>query len=181
MHDHTPPPSFVKDLVAYDPALRCRWGKHTALWFVERKMAVRNPAWLAERPLNPFGQSKRAKDLWAGWRDGYCHVLSVHPSLLHWQTVAPELARSDREQAGSWDALNRRIEDADAAMDQQRERALTNWSEAAASEGADRLMWLEGHRQATPMSPSGVESSDAVEQHPDGFMVRVRKGVHRDD
>lgn len=172
-----PPASFVKDLTAYDRLLRVRWGRHSERWLIERKLAVRNPAWLAERPLNPFGGGRRQKDLWEGWKEGYVHILSVHPSLLNWQTVAPELVRTDREQAGSWEALTQRLEAADEAMEQARERTLKNWSEDHSKEGADRLMWLEGHRHAMPHDPSGVEPSDHVEAH-EGFTVRVRKGQH---
>jgi hypothetical protein len=174
----TPDPSFVRALTAYDAKLRVRFGVHTGLFLIERKMALRNPAWLAERPLNPFGRGARAKDLWAGWRAGYCHVLSVHPSLLYWSQVAPELARTDREQAGSWQALTDQLEAVDAQMEAERQRTLTNWSESAAKDAADHLMVLEGHTVFTPPDPSGVLPSDRVEQHPDGFVVRVRKGAH---
>ena len=173
----TPDPSFVRELTAYDPLLRCRWAPHMQTWIIERKMAPRNPAWLAERPLNPFGTGKRAKDLWAGWKEGYVHVLSVHPSLLAWSIVAPALATSDREQAGSWEALNRRMAEVDEAHDAQVERAVTTWSKQAAGEAADRIMWLDGHRQAMPHEPSGVASADTVEQR-EGFTVRIRKGTH---
>jgi hypothetical protein len=169
----TPDPSFVRDLTAYDPRLRCRWARHAETWFIERKLEARNPAWRAERPLNPFGTSKRKKDLWEGWREGYVHVLSVHPSLLHWRTVAPALAESDREQAGSWQALADQMDAADAAMDAARERTLTNWSEAASKDAADHLYWQQGHTigLAPPPAPVG-------ERHPDGFLVRIRKGDH---
>ena len=173
----TPDPSFVRDLHAYDAKLRVRWARHSAMWFIERRMEVRNPAWLAERPLNPFGVGKRKKDLWEGWREGYVHVLSVHPSLLNWQTVAPALASTDREQAGSWQALGDKMDAVDASLDAQRERTVANWSEAAAKDGADALLWNFGHTLATPTDPSGVIPSDTVEQR-DGFVIRTRKGAH---
>lgn len=176
-HHPTPEPSFVADLAAYDASLRCRWGVHSQRWLIERKMPPRSPAWLAERPLNPFGTGPRAKDLWAGWREGYVHVLSVDPSLLHWRLVAPALAETDRQQAGSWEALNRQMDAVDAQADAQRQRTVDTWVEAASHEAADRLMWLEGHTQAMPHEPSGVVPSDAIEPH-DGFTVRIRKGRH---
>lgn len=174
----TPDPSFVRDLAAYDPKLRVRWAKHTETFMIERRMEVRNPAWLAERQLNPFGVGKRKKDLWEGWRAGYVHVLSVHPSLLNWQTVAPVLASTDREQAGSFQALADQMDAADAAMDAERERTVKNWSESAAKDAASRLFWLEGHTVATAHEESGVIPSDTVERHPDGFVIRTRKGAH---
>lgn len=174
----TPDPSFVRDLTAYDPLLRVRWGRHSERWLIERKMAVRNPAWLAERPLNPFGPGKRKKDAWEGWRQGYVLVMMVDPRLLHWQMVGPELARTDREQAGGWEALNQQIEAADAKLEAEREQAVKNWSESAAKDAADALQWGFGHRIATPVDPSGVIPSDTVEQHPDGFVIRTRKGAH---
>ncbi len=173
----TPEPSFVKDLTAYDAKLRVRWGRHSERWLIERRLELRNPAWLAERPLNPFGVGKRKKDLWEGWRDGYVHVLSVHPSLLNWQSVAPALASTDRELAGSWEALNQQIEAADARLEAERTQTVQNWSEAAAHDAADHLFWQEGHTVATPHDPSGVEPSDTVEQR-DGYLVRTRKGAH---
>jgi len=172
----TPPRSFVKDLAAYDPALRVRWAKHMGKWLIERKLELRNPAWLAERPLNPFGHSPRAKDLWQGWRQGYVHVLTVPRELLAWSVVAPHLAAVDREQAGSWEALIQRIEEADAKLEAERARNVVNWAEATAGEAADTIMWREGHRVATAHAPSGVASSDRVETH-EGFTVRVRKGA----
>ena len=177
MSTPNPDPSFVRDLAAYDPALRVRWARHAEMWFIERKMALRNPAWLAERPLNPFGVGKRKKDLWEGWRDGYVHVLSVHPTLLNWQTVAPALASTDRELAGSWEALNQQMEAVDARLEAERERTVANWSAERASDAADHLFWQEGHTVATPHEASGVTPSDTVEAH-EGFTVRTRKGAH---
>ena len=174
----TPDPSFVKDLTSYDPLLRVRWAKHSEVWFIERKLQVRNPAWLAERPLNPFGHGPRKKDLYEGWRQGYVHVLSVHPTLLHWQTVAPALASTDRELAGSWKNLADRMDAADAKLEAEREQTMKNWSESAAKDAADALQWGFGHRIATPVDPSGVIPSDTVEHHPDGFLIRTRKGAH---
>jgi hypothetical protein len=171
------PDSFVKDLKAYDPKLRCRWGTHCERWIIERKVEIRNPAWRAERPINPFGQNKRAKDLWAGWREGYLCVLMVDRTLLNWQTVAPELARTDRERAGSWEAVNRAIEAADAVMEQQRERSVANWHESASLDAADALQWREGNYIATPMTPSDVRPMDTLELR-EGYTVRVRKGQH---
>lgn len=174
----TPDPSFVRDLQAYDPKLRVRFGKHSERWIIERKMEVRNPAWLAERPLNPFGPGKRKKDAWDGWRQGYVVVMMVDPSCLNWQMVAPQLARTDLEQAGSWEAINQQIEAADAKLEAERERTVKNWSESAAKDAADALQWGFGHTVATAHEASGVIPSDTVEQHPDGFVIRTRKGAH---
>ena len=129
-HHPTPEPSFVADLAAYDASLRCRWGVHSQRWLIERKMPPRSPAWLAERPLNPFGTGPRAKDLWAGWREGYVHVLSVDPSLLHWRLVAPALAETDRQQAGSWEALNRQMDAVDAQAVQRAQTRELAFDEA---------------------------------------------------
>jgi len=173
-----PPPSFVKDLTAYDASLRVRWGAHTERWFIERKMPERNPAWTSERPLNPFGTNARARDLWAGWKEGYVLVMMVHPDVLHWRMVAPALADTDLHQAGSFEALNRKLDAADAAVEAERERTLQNWSASHALDAADALQWGFGHRVATAHEESGVVPSDRVEQHPDGFTIRTRKGAH---
>ncbi|HJQ65353.1 MAG TPA: hypothetical protein VJ816_03195 [Gemmatimonadales bacterium] len=165
----TPDPSFVKDLQAYDAKLRVRWGRHTERWIIERKVPDRDPAWRAERPINPFGTNKRAKDLWAGWREGYVCVMLVHPSLLNWRTVAPELAASDSQHAGSWEALADRMDAADAAMEAERMRTVTNWSESASKAGADHLFWQQKHTIAVTQ-PTPYEA-----RHPDGFIVRTRR------
>lgn len=169
MSTPNPDPSFVKDLHAYDPKLRVRWGTHTERWIIERQMPPRDPAWRAERPLNPFGTNKRAKDLWAGWKQGYLCVMLVDRALLNWRTVAPELAKSDREQAGSWQALADQMDAADAAMDAERERAMTNWSESASKDAADHLYWQQKHTVAMAPAPESVESRE-------GYTVRVRRG-----
>ena len=118
-----PPEGFAADLRAYDGLLRCRWGVHTGLWQIERRMRERSPAWLAEKP-SPW-KSKRGLDLWEGWKEGYVHVLSVHPDLLTWRLVVEELAQADFHRRGGLEAMNRMLDEAEEAWDRSTDRAET--------------------------------------------------------
>ena len=164
----TPDPSFVADLRAYDPRLRVRWALHSARWFIERELPPRNPQWISERP-NPFGRSARAKDLWEGWRDGYVHVLSVDQADLHWSIVAPVLTEQDSQQAGGFDALNRKMDEAEAAWERHADGATRDWAEQASYDAYDHLAWREG-RRVSLHQPAAVDIP-----HPDGFVIRDRR------
>ena len=164
----TPDSSFVKDLAAYDPRLRVRFGRHTERWLIERHLPERNPAWVAERP-NPFGRSPRAKDLWEGWRDGYVHVLTVDRALLNWQTVAPALAEADVQQAGSWAALNHKMDEAETAWEAALDRERQDWTQQASYDAYDHMAYFEGRRIAL------YNPEPQTEVHPDGFLIRDRR------
>lgn len=183
-----PPPEFVRDLTAYDATLRCRWAPRwptertdthdgVGLWVIEKslKNEPRLLAFLAGRP-NPW-KSPRGFDLYDGWKDGYDHVMSVHPDLLHWSIVQPRLAEFDKHRMDGWKDLNRRLDEIAEQEEAAADRQIANWSEAAASEAFNRLQWLQGNRVAltTPTHP-GLPPEE-VEQH-DGFVVRVRKRLH---
>jgi len=139
-------PGFLKDLRAYDPCLRVRWGRHTQRWLIERKLAPRNPQFLAETP-NPWG-SPRGLDLYEGFKEGYVHVMSVHPDLLAWRLVAPELARCDAERAGGFEALNAELDAAEERWQAAIDRERRNFCEAAAKESYEDLTWAQGRRIA---------------------------------
>jgi hypothetical protein len=162
----TPDPSFVRDLKAYDPLLRVRYGIHTEKWILERKMPTRSPQYLAERPASE--RSARAKDLALGWAQGYVHVLSVDPSLLAWHHVAPALRDADLHFAGSWKALNQRLDDAEAAWYAAKDREQTDWAQQASYEAFDHLGYLEKRRV------SMAQPEERVEQH-EGYVVRDRR------
>ena len=156
----TPMPGFVKDLRSYDPNLRVRWGEHTRMWIIEHKLRPRNPQWVSERPA-PWG-SPRGLDLWEGWKDGYVHVLSVHPDLLAWSVVAPELARCDAERAGGFEALNQELDAAEAAWEAEVTRERKTWLEGASREFHDQLAWKEGRRVAVPVEVAEVVKGDGT-------------------
>lgn len=139
-------PGFIRDLRAYDRLLRVRWAEHQGVWFIERKLPPRNPQFLAEQK-NPWG-SPRGLDLFDGWKDGYVHVLSVHPDLLAWSVVAPELARCDSQRAGSFDKLNAELDAAEAAWEAEQARTRKTWLEGASRETHDLLAWRQGRRVA---------------------------------
>lgn len=145
MTNPTPPREFVSALRSFDSTLRVRWGVRTSLWIIERKMPPRHKQLLAERP-NPW-HSARGLDLYDGWRDGYLHVMNVHPSLLNHRVFA-ELATCDTWRLGGMDALTRRLDEIEEAEEKAADREIHNFNEAAAKEMHDRLAWLQGRRVA---------------------------------
>ena len=171
------PRSFVARLSAFDPELRVVWAPRVKTWFIERRLPERHRQLLAERP-NPF-KGARGKDLYDSWRQGYVHVLSVPPDLLD-ERVFDALAEADAWRQGGFEAINRRLDAEREAEEQQADRAIAHWSEAAASEAYDRLMWLQGNRVAVHPSQAERGSPDTVEVH-EGFTVRVRKGQHQEE
>ena len=143
----TPPREVVAALQRYDPDLRLRWGVRTALWIIERRMPERHKDLLAERP-NPW-KSPKGFDLYDGWKEGYVHVLSVHPSLLD-ARVFDALREADAWRQGGFEGLNRKLNDAEAQWEAEKDRAIQNWNEGAAREAHDRLAWLQGRRVPVP-------------------------------
>ena len=156
----TPMPGFVASLRGYDPALRVRWATHQAAWFIERRLRERQPQWVREKP-SPWG-SPRGLDLWEGWKDGYVHVLSVHPDLLAWSVVAPELARCDAERAGGFEALNQELDTAEAAWEAEVARERKTKLESMSREFHDQLAWKEGRRVAVPVEVAEVVKGDGT-------------------
>lgn len=148
----TPMPGFVRSLKGYDSKLRVRWATHMATWFIERKLpGERHPQWFAERP-SPWGTSKRSLDLWEGWKDGYVHVLSVPPDLLHWRLVQEELVRCDAERAGGFAALNAELDAEEAKWQAAVDRERRNFLESASRASHDDIAWADGRRVAVPVS-----------------------------
>jgi hypothetical protein len=141
----TPPSDFVAKLERFDASLRLRWGSRTQLWIVERKMPPRHKQLLSERP-SPW-KSERGLDLYDGWRDGYVHVISVHPTMLD-ERVFDALREADTWRQGGMEALAQKLDDLDAAEEAQTDRAVKNFVESAASEAYDRLKWLQKERVA---------------------------------
>lgn len=141
------PREFVSALRAFDPDLRIRWAVRTSLWFIERKLPERHRQLLSERP-NPW-KSEKGFDLYDGWKDGWVHILSVHPSLLD-HRVFHELAAADSHRQGGFEAINRRLDEAEAQWEKDTDKTIDNWNEAAAKESHDRLAWLQGRRVAVP-------------------------------
>lgn len=148
MADPLKPPSFVRDLHNYDAALRLRWGVHQAVWIIERKMEPRHKRYLAEQP-NPF-KNPRGLDLAEGWRQGYVHVMNVHPDLLSWATVVPHLANADLWRHGSTEAMNRACDEAEAAEERAADQQVDDYVSSAARDAADRFAWLGKRRISVP-------------------------------
>ena len=170
----TPPAGFVSELYAYDAALRVRWATRTKCWFIERKLPERHRQLEAEKP-NPF-KSPKGFDLYDGWRDGYVHVLTVHPSMLD-QRVFEALADADSWRQGGMAGINQKLDAQDAAWEAEKDKEVAAWNQAAANEAHDRLAWLLGNRVV--VHPSEPEPADVIEAH-EGFTVRLRTARHRE-
>ena len=170
-----PLPEFVRDLTAYDPLLRARWAFRQGLWYVERKTPERLLQKLAGRP-NPW-KSPRGHDLYDGWKEGYCHVLTVGPDDLNWPFVQERLVFADLHYYDRIEDVNRRLDALDEAQQQAEDRKIANWVEAATNEAYDVLQWRYGNRIAMTEPARPGYPADQVEQH-DGFVVRDRRVVH---
>jgi len=142
-----PPREFVSALRAFDPELRIRWAQRTSLWFVERKLPERHRQLLSERP-NPW-KSPRGFDLYDGWKEGWVHVLSVHPTLLD-HRVFDVLAAADSYRQGGFEGINRQLDEAVAKWEHDTDREIKNWNESASKEAAERMPWLQGRRVVVP-------------------------------
>lgn len=166
-----PPSGFVADMRSYDPALRCRFGTRLGLWIIERKLPERHKQLLAEKP-NPH-KSSRGLDLWDGWREGYIHVMNVHPDLLSWTLVVEELRKADIQALGGIEALNRALDADEEAWERDTDQTIKNFTQGAASDTWDRLAWLDGRRVTVPnLEPVPPRFKETAE---DGFTVRLRR------
>jgi hypothetical protein len=166
-----PPTGFVSQLKQYDDKLRIRWGVRTKHWIIERQMPPRHRQLLLERP-NPY-TSARSQDIYDGWRDGYLHVLSVHPTMLD-QRVFQHLADADAWRQGGFEAVSRAMDRDQEAWEQTTDKQIQDWTVDASKEAHDRLQWLLGNRVALTMIPDEDLPIESVEQH-DGFRVRTRR------
>jgi hypothetical protein len=147
----TPPSSFVKDLRAYDPLLRVRWGRHTQMWVIERKMREQNPQYVAERPAE-WSRSARRRDLWEGWREGHVNVMFVHRDLLG-TPVFEALAECDTYRHGGFERYAAKLDAADEAWERSKDRDIQTYTEAAAYDFHDSLAWREGRKIQVPGEP----------------------------
>lgn len=164
------PRDTVEALRRYDPRLRLRWAVRTHVWFIERQMPPRSRAYLSEKP-NPF-RSPKGLDLFDSWREGYVHVMTVHPDLVgNLPLVLRHLAEADSYRQGSFDALNRRLDEAELGWRAKGDSAVATFVEQATSEAFDRLRWrpaTAGDRRAPEVQRTEVH---------EGFVVHVRKGL----
>jgi hypothetical protein len=169
----TPPPSIERDLALYDPRLRLRWGPHTALWYLERKMDARHPQLEKERP-NPGGTSPRWRDIWPGWKDGYAVVMAIHPSRCTTRIILEALRSTDLHALGGTDALNRRLDAIQEEEDKRLDRELDTFVEAGSRELFDRCQWVGKRKIQVPNDDVTVERITPVIQH-EGFTVLDRR------
>ena len=143
----TPEASLVKEIQAYDPKLRMRWARHSQKWLIEHYSPCQDQR-LANALPPPDNAPSMRKDLWEGWKEGYLHVLTVPVEMAHWKFIAPELARADSWRQGGWTVVNNRLDKEAELLDQQADRKIDNYVEAATDDAYERLAWLEGRRVA---------------------------------
>ncbi len=168
-----PPASIVKDLRAYDNGLRLRWSTRRSLWMVEKKLDFRHPCIEKERPAS-IGKSSVSQDLWDAAREGYVHVLSIHPSLLRSEVILAALRSTDLNYHGSWKAINRRLDAIQEAEDKALDRQLDTFVEAGSRELYDRDQWVGKRKIQVPNDEVSVERITPVVQA-DGFTIRDRR------
>lgn len=161
----TPPREFVSALRSFDPALRVRWMARTKMWVIERRMEPQMRTYLTEKPAaNPWN-SDRSKDLFDGWRDGYVHVMAVHPSLLD-HRVFGHLEKADAWRQGGMAALAQQIDAEDEAREKAFERDRHNWHEGAGKDLFETIAWDEGRRVAV---------AETITEEREGFTVVDRR------
>lgn len=171
----TPPGSLVKAVRAHDPTLRVRWAVASKQWFIEERMPERHPDFLAE--LKPPADDPVAFDRYEAMRAGYYPRFTVPREAIH-QTdrVMASLRQWDAATAGGFAAINRTLDDAQAAWQAAREKERNDYTLTRAEAAADHMLWQAGHRLATSDMAGGA-TSDTVEQR-EGYVVTVRKGQH---
>lgn len=172
----TPPASLVRALHAYDDFLRCRWAKASQQWFIERRMPVRHPDFLAE--LRPPPDNTLAFDRSEGLKAGYFPLFTVPAAAIHQtERVMASLRVWDAETQGSFRAINQRLDAAHEAWEAERVKERESFSADHAVAAYEHVQWLAGHTIATSDMAEGAETSDAVEPR-EGYSVRIRKGQH---
>jgi hypothetical protein len=169
-----PPYSVVRDLAAYDKDLRLRWSTRRDLWMVEKKLEMRHPSVEKERP-NLIGKSAVSQDLFDAARDGYVHILDIHPSLLRSEIILGALRSTDLNFHGSWAAINRRLDEIQAAEDAALDRQLDTFVEAGSREIYDRDQVLGGRKIYVPNKDVPAPPVITPVVQGDGFVIRDRR------
>ena len=164
-----PPADLVADLKQFDPTLRIRWGGYTQMWFIERQMPSLHIQYLREKP-NPY-KSPRGLDVYAGWKEGFLHVLTVAPELITNKPLIFETLRScDSWRVGGMEKLSQELDRIHVHEEGQVDRAIETWNQSASREMHDQLQWRLGNRISMRPDPTGITSTDQVEHH-EGFTV----------
>ena len=164
----TPDAGLVRELQAYDPQLRIRWGRHSEKWIIESHRPCKDQR-LAQCAAPPDDAAAIKKDLYEGWKDGYLHVLTVPRELAYWRFIAPELARMDSWRQGGFEKINDQLDQDAVDWEKAADKRVDNYVEDATSEAYERLAWLQGRRVAVtrpeqPLVDTGL-----------GFKMRDRR------
>jgi hypothetical protein len=166
----------VKALRAHDPSLRCRWARASRQWFIEERMPARHPDFVAE--LAPPDDDPVKFDRWESLQAGYYPRFTIpREAICQTERVMAGLRQFDAATAGSFKAINRRLDAEQDAWDAARRKRNADFVDDRAGDAWDLIQWRAGHRLTTSDMTEGAETSDAVEQR-EGYTVRVRKGQH---
>ncbi len=139
-------------------------------------MPARHPEFVAE--LKPPDNDPVYFDRWESLQAGYYPRFTVpREAICQTERVMASLREWDAATAGSFKAINRRLDAEHATWEAARVKERCAWVEERTNDVYDRVQWLSGSRLTTSDMTEGAETSDAVERH-EGFTVRVRKGQH---
>lgn len=122
-----PPANLVRELRAFDPALRLRWSDGQARWRLERKV-TRGAQWPASTIETAAGYEDRIAA-----RDGYVLVDLIAPELLNGRLV-PVLKRADIWSRGGARAVADEMDQLDVDHRQMMKRMMSDKFEVAARE-----------------------------------------------
>ena len=147
----TPPSGFVKDLRAYDPRLRVRWGQASNMWVIEYHLRdPRHPELLKDKPP-AASRVPMIADTWEGWKDGYIAVGFVPHDRLHWGLIGESIRAADLHAQGGRDALIRALDEQDDAYERSQERAEQTTIEAVVADTYDHMKWGGKERVSVPV------------------------------
>lgn len=185
------PPGLVREVKAYDPKLRVRVAETCGEVWIEQPMPSADPEvcaalesdyrlqldLLLENAPERHPIARRIEAVKAA-KDGYRAVMFIPRELAgHTERIMRALYESDITKQGGREGINRAFDAATNAFYVERDKERRRYAEDGARDVYDRIAWLDGRRVTTSDMAAGAETSDRVESH-EGFVVRVRKGVH---
>lgn len=103
---------FLRELEAFDPALRLRWSDSQMLWHLERKIAK-------GKPVETLRTDSESDEVIRA-REGYLLVASVPPGGLN-RTIFEKLRACDLWALGGWEKVEREIVEAEEREEQKRD------------------------------------------------------------
>ena len=131
----TAPAWFVKEMQAFDPALRLRWSPRINLWNLERKITHGLPI--------ETSKSDGFHDDYIRARDGYILVALIEPDKFG-RHIFSTLRASDLWSNGGWEEMAKFIEELEAREEEAKWRAFDDEIHVATIELYNFLKWREG-------------------------------------